>query len=136
MADGPSAEWLAHVQAGLDAAWSCARGERASLSRAGYLVQQAAEKLVKSALVASEVRPPLSHQIKVSCELLPPNLPFRGRFERLHRFTIFAFTFRYPADAAPEPEPTASDIDAWVPEIEDLKADFERRLEQRAGEPG
>ena len=46
---------------------------------------------------------------------------------------MFAFAFRYPVEDLSEPEPTAAEIDAWIAQIEALKADVERWLEQRAG---
>ena len=57
-------EWLDHVEADLDAAWSCSRGPRARLDRGAYLVQQAAEKLVKAVLVSMELDPPRTHDIE------------------------------------------------------------------------
>jgi HEPN domain-containing protein len=123
-------EWLDHVDADLDAAWSCSRGPRASPTRAAYLVQQAAEKPVKSALVAFGINPSRTHDIEDLVSLLPHEAPNRERFKGLRRFTVFAFAFRYPGEDVPEPEPTSEQIDAWIGEITELKADFERWLGQ------
>jgi HEPN domain-containing protein len=131
----PVREWLDHVAMDLDAAWSCARGRRASPSRAAYLVQQAAEKLVKAALVASEIDPPRTHDIEGLSKSLPADSVWRERLEALRRFTPFAFAFRYPGEDVPEPEPSRIQIDAWIGEIEKLKTDFGRWLE-RAPDPG
>ena len=68
-------EWLGHVEAGFDAAWSCARGPRASPTRAAYFVQQAAEKLVKAVLIACRVNPPRVHDIGGLVALLPSDAP-------------------------------------------------------------
>jgi hypothetical protein len=40
---------------------------------------------------------------------------------------------RYPDEtgARPEPEPSAAEVRTWIAEIEVLKSDFERWLEQR-----
>ena len=126
-------EWLDHVDADLNAAWSCARGPRASPTRAAYLVQQAAEKLVKAVLVALEINPPRTHDIEDLVSLMPSEGPERRRLELLRRFTVFAFAFRYPGEDVSEPEPTVEQVDAWVTEITELKVDFERWLEQAAG---
>jgi HEPN domain-containing protein len=131
-------EWLDQVEADLDAAWSCVRGPRASPTRAAYFVQQAAEKLVKAVLIACRVNPPRVHDIERLVELLPNGAPKRDGLVRLERFTVFAFAFRYPGEDVSQPLPTSAEIDRWIAEIEALKSDFERWLEQRAkaGEAG
>jgi HEPN domain-containing protein len=129
-------EWLGHVAMDLDAAWSCARGRRASPSRAAYFVQQAAEKLVKAALVASEIDPPRTHDIDGLTKSLPADSIWRERLEGLQRFTPFAFAFRYPAEDVPEPEPSQPQIDAWIGEIEEIKTEFERWLGTAPGPQG
>lgn len=129
-------EWLGHVEADLDAAWSCVRGPRASPTRAAYLVQQAAEKLVKAAMVACALNPPRIHDIEDLVEQLPSNAPMRDRLARLQRLTVYAVAFRYPGEDVPEPEPTSAAVDVWIAEIESLKAEYERWLAARAGEAG
>jgi hypothetical protein len=43
---------------------------------------------------------------------------------------------RYPDETdAPEPEPTMTDVQAWIAEIETLKADLEHRLDAREPKP-
>ena len=108
-------EWLDHVEADLDVAWSCGRGPRARLDRAAYLVQQAAEKLVKAALVSAELDPP--------------------RLSMLADLTPYATSFRYPTPQEPLPFPSLEWIDGRIAEIAGLKADFERWLEAREGAP-
>jgi HEPN domain-containing protein len=126
-------EWLSHVDDDLDAAWSCIRGPRASPKRAAYHVQQAAEKLLKAALVASGVSPPRTHDLEELAALMPDETPNRERLRGLKRFTVFAFAFRYPGEDVLEPEPTHQEIDVWINDLTKLKADFERWLEQAAG---
>ena len=124
-------EYLEHVQADLDAAWSCARGERPSLTIAAYHVQQAAEKLIKAALVAQSIDPPYTHNLHDLSSLLGRGKGEDPRFVRLTRFTAYAIAFHYPGEDVGAPIPTTADIDAWVAEIEALKADFERSLAAR-----
>jgi HEPN domain-containing protein len=126
-------EWLGHVDDDLDAAWSCIRGPRASPKRAAYHVQQAAEKLLKAVLVAFGVSPPRTHDIEELSVLMPGETPNRERLRRLRRFTVFAFAFRYPGEDVPEPEPTHQEIDIWINELTELKAEFVRWLEQTDG---
>jgi hypothetical protein len=49
----------------------------------------------------------------------------------LHRFTDFVVAFRYPSEQGEGTFPTADEIDAWIAEVETLKADFERWLVER-----
>ena len=127
-------EWLDHVQEDLDAAWSCARGERAAPGQAAYHVQQAAEKLVKAVLIAHERRPPRTHDLAALRTLLPDDVPHREALLRLRRFTGYAFVFRYPPDDAPERKPDPGEIDAWIDEIERLKRNVEAWLQARSGD--
>jgi hypothetical protein len=113
-----------------------ARGRRASPSRAAYLIQQASEKLVKAALVASQIDPPRTHDIEGLSKSLPADSIWRERFEALQQFTPFAFAFRYPGEDVPEPEPSRPEIDAWIGEIEELKTEFERWLDRAPGPQG
>jgi HEPN domain-containing protein len=128
-------EWLDHVKADLDAAWSCSRGPRARLDRAAYLVQQAAEKLVKGVLVSAGTDPPRTHDIAELVLGLREGAPLRDRLATLSGLTAYATGFRYPIPHEPPPVPSRDDIDSWIAEIEVLKADFERWLAQREAPP-
>ena len=125
-------EWLDHVEADLDAAWSCNRGPRARRDRAAYLLQQAAEKLVKAMLVSIDVDPPRTHDVAEIVAELSENAPFRDRLSALADLTPYATGFRYPSPHEPPPLPSRDRLDTWVAEIEALKADFERWLGQGA----
>jgi HEPN domain-containing protein len=125
-------EWLDDVHRDLSGARSCARGEWAVPDRAAFHVQQAAEKLAKAALVAHRIRPERTHDIGEAVERLPDRFPLKERFVALDRFTDYAVVFRYPG--APRPTiPSSAEVEAWIEEIEVLKADFERWLKQRTG---
>lgn len=122
-------EWLEQVQLDLDAATSCIHGPRAVPSRAAFLVQQAAEKLAKGALVAHRVRPEKTHRISQVVTDLPNDFPPKQRFSALERFSDYATAFRYPGER-PVPVPSAVEVEGWIAEIEALKADFERWLDE------
>jgi predicted nucleotidyltransferase/HEPN domain-containing protein len=125
-------EWLDEVQRDLLGARSCAHGEWAVLDRAAFHVQQAAEKLAKAALVGHRIRPERTHDIGEAVQELPDGFTLKGRFLALDRFTDYAVVFRYPG--APRPAiPSSTEVDAWVEEIEVLKTDFERWLQEKTG---
>jgi HEPN domain-containing protein len=127
-------EWLDHVEADLDAAWSCSRGPRARLDRAAYLLQQAAEKLVKAVLVAAGVDPPRTHDIARLAAELGQDTPFRDRLSALSDLTPYATGFRHPTPHEPPPVPTRDRFEARIAEIKALKAEFGRWLEDRTGD--
>jgi HEPN domain-containing protein len=128
-------EWLGQVERDLRAAWLCCEGDHPVPDRAAYLVQQAAEKLTKAALVAHKIRPRKGHNIGEFAKRLPPKFRDRARFLALERFTKFVWMHRYPDEtgAPAEPEPATIEVRAWITEIEALKTDFERGLGEHAG---
>jgi HEPN domain-containing protein len=128
-------EWLDHVEADLDAAWSCSRGPPSRLDRAAYLLQQAAEKLVKAALVAAGIDPPRTHDIADLVLKLREDTPFHDRLAGLSILTPYATGYRYPTPHEPPRIPSRDQLEAWIAEIESLKADFERWLAQREAQP-
>ena len=126
-------EWLGQVERDLRAARLCCEGDDPVPDRAAYLVQQAAEKLTKAALVAHGIRPRKGHKIGEFAKRLPPTFPARDRFLAFERFTKFVWVHRYPDEtgAPSEPAPAATEVQAWIAEIETLKADLERWLAGR-----
>lgn len=136
MNDKVVAEWLERVRRDLIMARKACEGDDAVPDQAAYHVQQAAEKLTKAALVAHRVRPRKGHKIGEFAKRLPATFADRERFLALERFTKFVWMHRYPDETdAPEPEPTVADVQAWIAEIEALKADFEHWLEARETKP-
>ncbi|HEX6141816.1 MAG TPA: HEPN domain-containing protein [Geminicoccaceae bacterium] len=129
-------EWLRRVEKDLTIARKGCEGEDAVPDQSAYHVQQAAEKLVKGALVAHLIRPRKGHEIEEFTALLPDDFPLRDRFLRLDRFSDFAWVFRYPEypGQEPVPEPSVEQARAWLDEVAALKAHFERWLGERAGE--
>jgi len=131
------AEWLARVERDLTMARKACEGDDAVPDQGAFHIQQAAEKLTKAALVASRVRPRKGHKIGEFAKRLPAAFPYRERFLALDRFTKFVWVHRYPHEsgAPAEPEPAATEVRAWIAEIEALKADFERWLAAREATP-
>jgi HEPN domain-containing protein len=126
-------EWLVNLERDLAAARACCAAEIPD--RAVYHLQQAAEKLTKTALMAHQLRPRKGDQIGEFARRIPGAFPLRDRFLTLDRFMKFAVAFRYPDEtgAPPEHVPAVSEVEAWIEEIEVLKADFERWLKARTG---
>jgi uncharacterized protein len=121
-------EWLRRVERDLGTARLCCAADDPMPDQAAYHIQQAAEKLTRAALVAHEIRPRNGHMIGEFAKRLPLRFPDRHRFLALERFTKFIWVHRYPDEtgAEPEPEPSVAEVEAWIGEIEALKADFER----------
>jgi HEPN domain-containing protein len=110
-------------------------GDDALPDQAAYHVQQAAEKLTKAALVALQKRPCKGHEIGEFARRLPATFRLRERFLALDRFSDYVWAHRYPEEdlsRPPPPEPSVTEAQAWIAEIEALKADFERWLAARA----
>jgi HEPN domain-containing protein len=129
-------EWLAIVDEDLIAAHHCAHGEPPVPKRAAFFVQQAAEKLVKTVLVAWDIRPRPSHDIAELIALVPETHPGKPALAKLQRFTRYVIVFRYPLEeAVTEPVPEPAEIDGWIAEISSLRADFERWLAEREAQP-
>ena len=126
-------EWLRRVERDLRTARLCCEAVDPMPDQAAYHLQQAAEKLTKAALVAHRVRPRKGHEIGEFAKRLPARFGDRERFLALARFTKFVWVHRYPGEegASSEPEPAATEVQAWIAEIEALKADFERWLAAR-----
>jgi HEPN domain-containing protein/predicted nucleotidyltransferase len=130
-------EWLRRVERDLRTARLGCAADDPMPDQAAYHVQQAAEKLTKAAFVAHRIRPRKGHEIGAFAKRLPATFAHRGRFLALQRFTKFVWVHRYPSEsgASPEPEPSATEAQAWIAEIEGLKADFERWLAEREAKP-
>jgi len=124
-------EWLYQVGRDLLSARNCAHAPEPTLDRAAFFIQQAAEKLVKAVLIARGVEPRWTHDVGELTSRVPGDHPGRTRLADLSRFTDFVVAFRYPSEQGEDVFPSADEIDAWIAEIEGLKADFERWLETR-----
>jgi HEPN domain-containing protein len=128
------ASWLRKVERDLKMAHLACQPSDPMADQAAYHVQQAAEKLAEAALIAHEIRPRKGHVIKASAAQLPVEFVHRARFLQLDRFSDYVWAHRYPEEdlsRPPPPEPSLTEAQAWIAEIEALKADFERWLAQR-----
>jgi HEPN domain-containing protein len=121
--------WLEHVQRDLDAAFNCAFGPREATEAALYHLQQAAEKLLKSVLVAHGIDPPQTHNIGTLVRALPLADPMRDRLAGLVPFTPFATIYRYPGDTDPEPLPGLAEVEAWLADLTAIASDVAIRLD-------
>jgi HEPN domain-containing protein len=124
-------EWLYQVERDLMSARNCAHAPEPTLDRSAFFIQQAAEKLVKAVLLGHGIEPRWTHDIGELARRVPGAYPGQRQLSGLHRFTDFVVAFRYPSEQGEEAIPTVSEIDAWIAEVEALKADFERWLAER-----
>lgn len=127
-------EWLYQVERDLLSARNCVHAHEPAADRAAFLIQQAAEKLVKAALIAHQIEVEWTHDIGKLLKRLPRDAPQQKSMLPLKRFTDYATVFRYPSDQNEEPVPSVADIDGWADQVEQIKSDFERWLERRAPE--
>jgi HEPN domain-containing protein len=104
-------KWLRTVRRDLNTAWTAGRGPRGELENAAYFVQQAAEKLVKAALVLVDRSPRRTHDLATLTAELPDSLPLRAGLLRLRRLSPLGVEYRYPDYPNPDPVPTQPDID-------------------------
>jgi uncharacterized protein len=127
-------EWLRRVAENLTVAGKCCEGDETVPTVAAYHVQQAAEKLTKSALVAHQRRPRKGHKIQEFAPRLPDAFPLKARFRAMEHFSSFAWVWRYPeapGEPPPPPEPEVAEVLEWLAEVQALKADFQAWLAER-----
>lgn len=116
--------WLAIVERDIRAVRNNLFGPEPTTEIAAYHCQQAAEKLVKAALIAAGIDPPRSHDIDHLLDLLPSEHGLRVVLTPLGRFTPYAVAYRYPV---PDPYvlpdcPTPAEVSAWLDELERVKS--------------
>ncbi len=79
----------------LDAARALALHEEISDRIIGFHLQQCVEKGLKAALIATNTKYPLTHDLKLLFELLRPITSDFEKFRQLSELTDFAVTLRY-----------------------------------------
>lgn len=103
-----AAAWLHRAHDDLGAARKLLAGRDVFPAIASYHCQQAAEKALKSLLVADSIAVPRTHDLRVLVErclaIEPAMETLRDACDEL---TPFATEFRYPSDAA---DPAAEDV--------------------------
>lgn len=116
--------WLDIAAQDLKAVRNNLFGPEPTMDIAAYHCQQAAEKMVKAALIATGIDPPRWHNIDELVDLLPADHPLRAELEPLGQLTPYAIAFRYPIpdpDAAPD-LPKLEDVKAWLHDLERANA--------------
>lgn len=106
--------------------------------RCAFHLQQAALKLTKAALVAHRIRPAKGEQVGLLAEQLSDEFPLRPRLLSLDPLSPYSWAYQEPVEPGTvlPPEPTAEAVARWYEEIQAIREDFERWLEQRAAEGG
>lgn len=115
-----AAAWLAVVDDDLRQVVNNLHGPLPSLAGAAYHCQQAAEKLVKAALVETRTVFPKTHDIGALVGLLPDSHPLKNQLADLSKLTPYGVAYRYPAEDSWELPPAAT-IEAWKETIEDIR---------------
>ncbi|MEQ9643673.1 MAG: HEPN domain-containing protein [Alphaproteobacteria bacterium] len=120
MANEVARAWLAAAEDDLRAISGCLFGPEPTATAAAYHCQQAAEKLIKSALVLGGVHPPKSHDLGALLDRLDAQDPLQPVLQPLTRFAPYAWLFRYPSaapmDGGPTP-PQVAEVTSWLDEL-------------------
>ena len=66
--------------------------------QACYLAQQAAEKIIKAALIQLQIEFPYTHDLDALLERLPDDWSVQREFSDLSKLSRFVVTGRYPGD--------------------------------------
>lgn len=129
--------WVARADLDAAAAERLLTGEPPLPSVAAFHCQQAAEKLLKGALVGAGVRPRKTHDLASLADevvgLMPALAPLAGP---LAPRTLWSFAFRYPLDeGVDEPEPTVTEIRTVLDQLVELRAAVLRAIVGDRGGP-
>ncbi len=129
--------WLVVAERDLKAVRNNLLGPEPTTEIAAYHCQQAAEKVVKAALIAAGIDPPRWHNIDDLVDLLPSEHELRGALVPLGRFTPYAIAYRYPvADPDVLPDvPAPDEVTAWLEELERVKTEVAAAIGGRRGRP-
>ena len=103
--------WLRYARWDLDTAERNAADDSMPPSNVCYTSQQAAEKVLKAALIFLEIEPPRVHNLDTLRNLLPDDWQTRGVPLSLSNLTVWAVEARYPSDS---PDPTIDDAQTAV----------------------
>lgn len=99
---------------------------------ASFHCQQAAEKLVKTVLVAAGINPPKTHDIQILVELLPADHELRAILVPLCDLTEFATAYRYPSSnlfGDPPEFPTVDEVGNWLGQLQTIRSVIVQFLE-------
>jgi HEPN domain len=127
--------WVARADLDAAAAARLLTGGPPLPSVAAFHCQQAAEKLLKAALVQAGVRPRRTHDLASladeAARLLPALVPLA---DPLRPRTLWSFAFRYPlGEGVEEPEPTVAEVQVVLDQIAALRAAVLRSIDSDRG---
>lgn len=132
--------WVARADLDVAGAERLLTGAPPLPALAAFHCQQAAEKLLKAALVQAGVRPRKTHDLAALADEAAPLLPaLTSLADPLRPRTLWSFAFRYPLDeGVEEPEPTVAEVGQVLDQIAALRAAVLRAIEAKgnpAGDP-
>lgn len=90
--------WLGYARSDLKAAQTLMASPDHYPRQVCFLVQQAAEKALKAALISEQIEFPFTHDLDRLRNLLPARWQVKASFPELADMTIWAIEARYPAD--------------------------------------
>jgi HEPN domain-containing protein len=127
--------WVARADVDATAAERLLTGTPPLPSVAAFHCQQAAEKLLKAALVRAGVRPRKTHDLTSLADEAVRLLPTLATLaDPLRPRTLWSFAFRYPLDeGVDEPEPTVAEIRTVLDQLVELRAAVLRVIEEDRG---
>lgn len=94
---GSPADWLRYAHSDLELA-RVRRPAKVLFEGLCFHAQQAVEKALKAVLVAKDVPPPKTHNIRTLLDLLPRDIIVPQRVEDAASLTDYAVMSRYPGD--------------------------------------
>ncbi len=97
---GSPADWLRYANSDLELA-RIVRPDEVLFEGLCFHAQQAAEKALKAVLIAKDVPPPKTHNIRTLLDLLPQEIVVPQEIEDAASLSDYAVTSRYPGDFEP-----------------------------------
>ncbi len=97
---GSPADWLRYAHSDLELA-RIVRPDEVLFEGLCFHAQQAAEKALKAVLIAKDVPPPKTHNIRTLLDLLPQEIIVPQEIEDTASLSDYAVTSRYPGDFEP-----------------------------------
>lgn len=107
--DDEARRWLKYASWDLETAERNAADDTMPPSNVCITAQQAAEKILKAALVFTGILPPRAHNLNSLRNLLPEDWSIRERLSDLSRLSVWVVESSYPTDM---PDPTNTEARA------------------------
>jgi HEPN domain-containing protein len=101
-----------------------ARLLRATNNRnAFYLLEQAAEKIIRAILSSEDIAGNIRHQLADFVDLIPDANPLKTKLRDIEELAIYATTYRYATSKGKVPKsPPAEEFDRLAKKVEELLA--------------